>query len=63
MTLPLEGVRVVEFAAYAAGPMVGKYLANFGATVVHVESRTRPDGLRTNYPPFKDNRPDPDAAG
>ncbi len=63
MTLPLDGVRVLEFAAYAAGPMVGKYLANFGATVVHVESRTRPDGLRTNYPPFKDNRPHPDAAG
>lgn len=60
---PLDGVRVVEFAAYAAGPMVGKHLANFGATVVHVESRTRPDGLRTNYPPFKGNRPDPDAAG
>jgi crotonobetainyl-CoA:carnitine CoA-transferase CaiB-like acyl-CoA transferase len=61
--LPLEGVRVVEFGAYAAGPMVGKYLGNFGATVVHVESRTRPDGLRVNYPPFKDGRPHPDGAG
>jgi hypothetical protein len=54
---------VVEFGAFAAGPMVGKYLADFGAVVVHVESRTRPDGLRRNYPPFKDNRPDPDGAG
>ncbi len=54
---------MVEFGAFAAGPMVGKYLANFGAVVVHVESRTRPDGLRLNYPPFKDNRPDPDGAG
>ncbi len=62
-SLPLEGVRVVEFGAYAAGPMVGKYLANFGATVVHVESRSRPDGLRVNYPPFKDRRPHPDASG
>lgn len=63
MAAPLEGLRVVEFGAFAAGPMVGKYLANFGATVVHVESRSRPDGLRLNYPPFKDNRPDPDGAG
>ncbi len=54
---------MVEFGAFAAGPMVGKYLANFGAVVVHVESRTRPDGLRLNYPPFKGNRPDPDGAG
>jgi benzylsuccinate CoA-transferase BbsF subunit len=63
VSAPLEGLRVVEFGAFAAGPMVGKYLANFGAVVVHVESRTRPDGLRRNYPPFKDNRPDPDGAG
>lgn len=50
----LDGVRVVEFAAYAAGPCVGKYLANHGATVVHVESRQRPDGFRLQYPPYKD---------
>ncbi len=53
----LEGVRVVEFAAFAAGPMVGKHLAEHGATVVHVESRTRPDGFRVHYPPYKDNVP------
>jgi crotonobetainyl-CoA:carnitine CoA-transferase CaiB-like acyl-CoA transferase len=53
----LEGVKVVEFAAYAAGPGITKYLADHGATVVHVESRTRPDGFRVNYPPFKDNIP------
>jgi crotonobetainyl-CoA:carnitine CoA-transferase CaiB-like acyl-CoA transferase len=29
-------------------------LANFGATVVHVESHSRPDGFRLEYPPFKD---------
>ncbi len=61
--LPLEGILVVEFGVYAAGPMVGKYLANYGATVIRVESRTRPDGLRTNYPPFKGGRPHPDGAG
>ncbi|GBC82772.1 Succinyl-CoA:(R)-benzylsuccinate CoA-transferase subunit BbsF [bacterium HR10] len=52
----LEGVKVVEFGGYAAGPFIGKYLANFGATVVHVESKERPDGFRLQYPPFKDDR-------
>jgi len=51
----LKGVKIVEFAAYAAGPVIGKHLADHGATVVHVESRTRPDGFRTHYPPYKDN--------
>ncbi len=53
----LTGVRVVEFAAFAAGPMVGKHLGEHGAQVVHVESRTRPDGFRVHYPPYKDNVP------
>ena len=57
MSRALEGVKVVEFAAYAAGPGITKYLADHGATVVHVESRARPDGFRVNYPPFKDNIP------
>ena len=51
----LEGLKVVEFAAYAAGPVVGKHLVDQGATVVHLESRMRPDGFRTHYPPYKDN--------
>ena len=51
----LKGIKVVEFAAFAAGPAVGKHLADHGATVVHIESRTRPDGFRTHYPPYKDN--------
>ncbi len=53
----LEGIRVVEFAVFAAGPTVGKHLAEHGATVIHVESRTRPDGFRVHYPPYKDNVP------
>ncbi len=51
----LRGVKIVEFAAFAAGPVVGKHLVDFGATVVHVESKARPDGFRTHYPPYKDN--------
>lgn len=52
----LDGIVVVEFAAFAAGPCIGKYLANFGAYVVRVESASRPDGFRAHYPPFKDNK-------
>jgi len=52
----LAGVKVVEFGAYAAGPCISKYLANFGARVVHVESQQRPDGFRLQYPPFKDGQ-------
>lgn len=59
----LEGLKVVEFAAYAAGPYIGKHFANFGARVVHVESRERPDGFRMQYPPFKDNKPGVDRSG
>ncbi|MFB3109314.1 MAG: CoA transferase, partial [Candidatus Binatia bacterium] len=51
----LRGIKIAEFAAFAAGPVVGKHLVDYGATVVHVESKTRPDGFRTHYPPYKDN--------
>ncbi len=53
----LAGVRVLEFGGFAAGPHIGKLMANFGASVIHVESRERPDGFRIQYPPFKDDRP------
>ncbi|MCH7714927.1 MAG: CoA transferase [Gemmatimonadetes bacterium] len=52
----LGGVTVVEFGGYAAGPAIGKYLANFGARVIHVESQTRPDGFRLQYPPYPSDR-------
>jgi crotonobetainyl-CoA:carnitine CoA-transferase CaiB-like acyl-CoA transferase len=52
----LEQVKVLEFGAYAAGPCISKYLANFGAQVVHVESMQRPDGFRLQYPPYKDGQ-------
>jgi benzylsuccinate CoA-transferase BbsF subunit len=59
----LAGLRVVELGGFAAGPVVGKHLANHGAEVIRIESRRRLDGFRTNYPPFKDNIPGPERAG
>jgi benzylsuccinate CoA-transferase BbsF subunit len=58
----LAGVRVIELGGFAAGPVVGKHLANYGAEVIRIESRTRLDGFRVHYPPFKDNVPGPDRA-
>jgi benzylsuccinate CoA-transferase BbsF subunit len=52
-----EGIKIAEFAAIAAGPLIGKHMADHGAIVVHVESHERPDGFRQNYPPYKDNKP------
>lgn len=52
----LEAVKVVELGGYAAGPCIGKYLANFGAQVLHVESTQHPDGFRLQYPPYKDGK-------
>lgn len=59
----LAGLTVVEFGGYAAGPAIGKYLANFGAYVIHVESHSRPDGFRLQYPPYRDGRVGLDRSG
>lgn len=48
-----EGLKVADFAWVGVGPIIAKALADHGATVVHVESGTRPDVLRLG-PPFKD---------
>jgi len=52
----LEGVKVANFSWIGVGPFTIRYLGNFGATVVKVESHTRPDILRMMLP-FKDNIP------
>jgi crotonobetainyl-CoA:carnitine CoA-transferase CaiB-like acyl-CoA transferase len=41
------GVRILELGSGAAGPIATRYFAEHGALVVRVESRTRPDFLRT----------------
>jgi benzylsuccinate CoA-transferase BbsF subunit len=47
---PLEQLKVLDFCWVVAGPMTTSYLAEYGATVVRVESHQRPDVLRTSPP-------------
>jgi len=44
---PLEGLRVVEAATLAAGPMVASALGEFGAEIIKVEQPGAGDPLRT----------------
>jgi len=48
---PLEGLRVVEFGTFQAGPMVTLNLASLGAEVIKVETVNRPDLIRFNGVP------------
>src|SRR5439155_12620198 len=51
-TLPLEGIRVLEYAQYVAGPFAGMLLADLGADVIKIEPPTG-DAWR-RYEPFAD---------
>ena len=54
--LPFAGIHVLDFTWYAVGPVTTKYLADYGADVVRIESAARLDGLRL-APPWKDAHP------
>jgi benzylsuccinate CoA-transferase BbsF subunit len=41
-----DGLRILEFGSGAAGPIATRYFAEHGATVLRIESRSRPDFLR-----------------
>ncbi|MGY9071454.1 MAG: CaiB/BaiF CoA transferase family protein [Acidimicrobiales bacterium] len=47
---PLEGLKVLDLFWALAGPGTTRTLADFGATVVRVESETRPELLRSANP-------------
>jgi benzylsuccinate CoA-transferase BbsF subunit len=49
-SLPLAGLRVLDFATTLAGPSAARHLADFGAQVIKIESGTHPDTLRVATP-------------
>lgn len=60
--LPLAGLKVADFAWVMAGPAGSRYLADYGATQVKIESTTRIDTARTLNPNF-DGAPGPERSG
>ncbi len=58
-TLPLEGVKVLDFMWALAGPGATRTLADMGATVIRVESSSRLDVIRT-IRPFIDSDESPE---
>jgi len=59
--LPLKGLRVIELARILAGPWAGQTLADLGAEVIKIESKTG-DDTRTWGPPFINTGEDTNAA-
>ena len=51
----LAGVRMVEFGWAVVGPLTTSWAGGYGAEVIKVETRTRPDIIRS-MTPFKDDK-------
>jgi crotonobetainyl-CoA:carnitine CoA-transferase CaiB-like acyl-CoA transferase len=56
-----EGIKIAEFAWVVVGPSSSRYLAEYGATVVKIESHKRLDTLRGSSP-FANNIASPDSS-
>ena len=59
---PLAGVKVLDLSWIVAGPTVGRALADYGATVIRVESPTRVDTARV-VGPFHGDEPGVENSG
>lgn len=62
-TLPLAGLKVVDFSWVIVTPSSTRILCDYGATVVKVETEGRPDTMRTVNPFVNDEAHPDNAAG
>ncbi len=60
--LPLHGVKILDFMWVMAGPASTRILADYGATIVRIESPTRIDTART-LQPYHGAKLGPDTSG
>ena len=54
-----DGLKILEFTWAGVGPSAVRFFGDYGAEVIHVESRSRLDVLRLS-PPFRDEIPGDD---
>ena len=54
----LEGIKVLDFTIVIAGTFTTRMMANHGADVLKIESRSHPEIFRM-FGPFKDDYPEP----
>ena len=59
---PFSDLKVLDLAWVVAGPVIGRVLADYGATVVRVESSRRVETARV-MGPFPHGRPHPEQSG
>ena len=62
MSAPFEGITVLEYADFIAGPYCGRLLADMGARVVKIEPPGAGDSARS-YGPFPGDVPDREKSG
>jgi crotonobetainyl-CoA:carnitine CoA-transferase CaiB-like acyl-CoA transferase len=62
MSQTLEDIKIADFTWVVAGPLCVRYLADYGAQVIHVETGTRIDPIRYT-PPYKDDIPGTNRSG
>jgi crotonobetainyl-CoA:carnitine CoA-transferase CaiB-like acyl-CoA transferase len=61
-SLALEGVKILDFMWVLAGPGISRLMADYGATVIRIESTNRTDPVRT-VGPFKDSQSGAETSG
>jgi crotonobetainyl-CoA:carnitine CoA-transferase CaiB-like acyl-CoA transferase len=60
--LPLQGVKILDFMWVLAGPGITRLFADYGATVIRIESTNRTDPVRT-VGPFQDRESGTERSG